>query len=121
MSLKKRPTILLIGNDTTLAYLLERFAERCEYKLDVNPEKPSAKDIKVINPAAIVFSSIEALEIFQALVEELASLDFPIMVCSSIADEARARELGADYCLLHPLIYDDFQTALMNASSSKRL
>jgi hypothetical protein len=28
--------------------------------------------------------------------------------------------LGADYCLLHPLTYDDFQTALMNASGSKR-
>ena len=36
-----------------------------------------------------------------------------------IVEKARAIELGADYCLLHPLTYDDFKTALVNATSSK--
>ena len=33
MSLNEQTTILLIGNDTTLNYLLGRFAERCGYRL----------------------------------------------------------------------------------------
>ena len=118
-SLTKQPIILLIGSDTTLSYLLGRYAERCGCQLAVNPENLSVKEITVVNPVVIVFPSKEILETRQILVGELASLDFPIMVCSSIADEARARELGADYCLTHPITYDDFQTALMNASGSK--
>ena len=121
MSLNQQPAILLIGNDTTLNYLFGRFAERCGYQLTVNLENSSIKEITTINPAVIVFSSTEILETFQALVGELASLDFPIVVCSSVADEARARELGADYCLFHPLIYSDFQRALTTATTSKRI
>ena len=121
MSLKERPTILLIGNDTTLSYLIGRFAERCGYQLAVNLENSSVREITAINPEVIVFPSTEILETTQALVGELTSLDFPIMVCSSIAEETKARELGADYCLLHPLTYDDFQTALTNAGASKRV
>lgn len=121
MSSKKKPTILLIGNDTALNYLLDRFAERSGYKLSVNLEKSLIKEINAINPAVVIFSSTEILETLQTLVEELANLDFPIMVCSSIADEAKARELGADYCLLHPLIYDDFQKALTTATTSKQV
>jgi DNA-binding response OmpR family regulator len=117
--LNEIPAILLIGNDTTLNYLLGRFAERCGYQLTAHLENSSVEEITVINPAVIVFPSIEILETFQALVVELTSLDFPIIVCSSVADEVRARELGADYCLLHPLTYDDFQTALTAAGVSK--
>lgn len=120
MRLKEQPAILLVGSDPTLSYLLGRFAERCGYQLAVNLESPSIREITAITPAAVVFPSTEILETSQALVAELASLDFPIIVCSSVAEETKARELGADYCLLHPLTCDDFQTALMNASASKR-
>jgi CheY-like chemotaxis protein len=121
MSLKERPTILVIGNDAALGYLLGRFAERSGYELAVNLDNSSIEQVAAVNPAVIVFPSTEILETFQTLVGELASLDFPIMVCSSVADEAKARELGADYCLLHPLVYDDFQTALASASASKHI
>ena len=46
------------------------------------------------------------------MVTDLASRDIPGLVCLSIADEARARELGADYCLMHPLTSDSSLTAL---------
>jgi hypothetical protein len=38
-----------------------------------------------------------------------------------VIEEARARELGADYCLLHPLTYDDFQKALLLVTASDRV
>jgi hypothetical protein len=120
MSLNEQPNILLIGNDTALNYLFGRFAERCGYQLVVSLENSSVQEITAVNPVVIVFPSTEILESFQILVGELASLDFPIMVCSSVADETRARELGADYCLTHPISYDEFQTTLMTASASKR-
>jgi hypothetical protein len=52
---------------------------------------------------------------------ELTSLETPIIVCTSVTEVAKAKELGADYCMLHPLIYDDFQNALAYAAAPKRL
>ena len=120
IGLNEQPTLLLIGNEPTLGYLLGRFAERCGYQLALNLEDSSVRKITAIKPAVIVFQSTEVLETNQTLVGDLMSLDFPIIVCSSVADETRARELGADYCLLHPLVFDDFQMALTNAAASKR-
>jgi hypothetical protein len=120
MDLKARPTILLIGNDTTLNYLLGRFAERNGNQLTMNLENLSIKQIELANPAVIIFTSTELLATNRALVEGLSSLDILIMVCSSVAEEGRARELGADHCLLHPLTYHDFQTAIALASTTKR-
>ena len=119
MNLKVQRTILLIGNDTALSYLLGRFAERSGYQLIVNSENSSIREITDANPAVIIFLSTELLEKTQALVVELASLEMPIVVCSSVADEAKARELGADYCLLHPITFDGFQTVLAIANPAK--
>ena len=119
MNLKVRRTILLIGNDTALSYLLGRYAERSGYQLIVNSENSSISEISDMSPSVIIFLSTELLEKTQALVVELAGLEMPIMVCSSVADEARSRELGADYCLLHPITYDGFQTVLAIANPSK--
>jgi len=112
-------TILLVDNDSTLAYLLGRFAERSGYRLTIISDGLSIQEIESIDPVAIIFTSVELLASSQALVVELSSLNTPIVVCLSIIEEARARELGADYCLLHPLTFDEFQTALSNASTSK--
>lgn len=113
--------ILIIGNDTTLCYLLGRFAERSGYQLKVDAENIPSHDIAALDPAAIIFLSIELLAKKQTFLTELAGLDIPILVCSSVAEETRALELGADYCLLHPLTYDDFQITLANIATSKRV
>jgi len=118
---KKSSTILLIGSDTTLGYLLKRYAERSGYQFKVNRESVSSREVADINPAAIIFLSMELLARHQPFVTELTNLDAPIVVCSSIIEEGRARELGADYCLLHPLTYDDFQAALAHTTASKRV
>jgi len=120
MDPKIKQTILLMGNDTSLSYLLRRFAEQSEYQLTVSPGKISIQDVTVANPAAIIFSSTDFMDKAQALVRELASFEVPIIVCSSVTDETRARELGADYCLLHPITYEGFQGALALANTPKR-
>ena len=120
MNPRTKQTILLMGNDADLGYLLGRFAEQSEYQLTVTSEKISIQDIMVANPAAIIFSSTDFMDKAQALVTELASIEVPIIACSSVTDEARARELGADYCLLHPITYEGFQGALALTNMPKR-
>jgi DNA-binding response OmpR family regulator len=120
MILPTQPTILLIGKDPKLSYLLARFAEHSGYQWKLRADKVSTHDVSAIDPAAIIFLSIELLARDQTFITELANFDAPIMVCSSAVEEARARELGADYCLLHPLTYDGFQAALAHVTASKQ-
>ena len=121
MNLNPQPAILLVGREPPLNYLFGRFAEQSGYRLTGNLENISMAEIETVKPAVILFLSIELLAKNQALVAELSSRESPIIVCSSSTEEARARELGADYCLLHPLTYNDFQTALETVIPSKRV
>ena len=121
MNPSPQPTILLVGRDTPLNYLFGRFAEQSGYQVTGNLENISLEEIEAVKPAVIVFLSTELLAKNQTLVAELASHESPILVCSSTTEESQARELGADYCLLHPLTYNDFQTTLEAIRATKHL
>jgi hypothetical protein len=112
MHANMQPTILLVGNDKALHYLLGRFVEESQCTLAVIPGIASAQEITDINPKSIIFLSRELLVAAQTLLTELTSIESSIIVCSAVADESIARELGADHCLLHPITYDSFQKAL---------
>jgi CheY-like chemotaxis protein len=117
MDAKKRQMILLVGNDEALSYLFARFVEQSECVLTAVAGTTSAQEIADVNPKAIIFLSMKHLEAAQTLMMELTSIETPIIVCSAVADEARARELGADRCLLHPVTYDSFQNALVSSTT----
>ena len=118
MNPKIERTILLVGTDETLNYLLGRFVEQAGDKLIVSPGIPSAQEIAGVNPKAIIFLSMQHLEFAEALMAELAAIEIPIIVCSAVTDQARAGELGADRCLIHPITYGSFQLALEVPSAS---
>jgi hypothetical protein len=87
-----RSKILLIDNETTpvFAYLIARYAKQGGQIL------PSLIETRALHPAAILFQSVESLEISQDLINNLGDCDAPV--------------LGAD--LLHPLTYDSDLAAL---------
>ena len=115
METSAQTTILMIGSDPALSYLIARYAQQGGYGIASLPASPTAAEARALQPAAVLFQSVEALETSQALVRELAGCDVPVLVCSSVTDEARAREFGADRCLLHPLTYDSVLDALTTA------
>ena len=104
--------IMLIGNDTTLTYLIRRYAEQGGYELTLLSTAPSGDEACDLKPAAILFTSIEQLEAAQSLVKDLTNCDIPVLVYSSAADEMRAQEIGADRCLTQPLTYESFLESL---------
>jgi CheY-like chemotaxis protein len=116
----KRPTILLVGNDDALTYLLGRFVEQSQCTLKAVPAIPSTQAIEDVAPKAIIFLSMKHLEAAQPLMTELTGIQAPIIVCAALADESRARELDADHCLFHPITFDHFQSTLVAGSSQKR-
>jgi hypothetical protein len=113
----RQPTIFLIGNDSVLTYLLRRYAEKSDYEMVIRDNVPTSWDVEQYQPLAIIFASIDQLQMNQSFVEAMSTAEIPVLVCASVSDEARARELGADECLLHPLVYNQFCTVLTNACS----
>jgi DNA-binding response OmpR family regulator len=108
----RSPVILLIGNDASLAYLIERYAERSGFEVYAHPIVPAPPVGLEVRPTAVLFLSIENLEAAQSQIAPWTSAEIPLLVCSSVNDQLRARELGADQCLVHPLTYDGFHAAL---------
>jgi CheY-like chemotaxis protein len=104
--------ILLIGADEALIYLMDRYAQRSGYRVHVADAPPAGALLRELKPAAVWFPSLESLEAMHPREGGLLSDDAPVIVCSSVADDTRARELGADYCALHPLTFPDFLAAL---------
>jgi hypothetical protein len=107
-----QPLILLIGHDPALVYLLGRFAERSGYQLLTSKAAPSVEEVYALQPAAILFTSLQTLELAQPFIAGLTGGNIPLLVCAAVADQARALDLGVDGCLLHPLTCDDFLTTL---------
>jgi hypothetical protein len=105
-------TILVVGGDNALSYLLRRYAERGGFRFcEVHPPW-QAPLCSSAGPAALWLPSIERLEAVKPREAGLVGDDSPVIVCSYIGDEARAHELGADFCAFHPLRYRDFLAAL---------
>jgi len=105
-------TIVVIGNDPMLGYLLKRYAEQSGCRMVTLESIPVVDEIAALDPSVLIFASIEHLQNGQELVGSHSLVEIPVMVCASVTDEAVARELGVDTCLLHPLTYDRFQEAL---------
>ena len=102
-----------------MQYLFQRYAGRIGYAVRFEESASPAEAIRRSEPEAVIFPSVELLEGAQALAVELTNLDIPIIVCSSVFDQEKTRELGADYCLLHPLVFDGFSAAVQAAARSQ--
>jgi DNA-binding response OmpR family regulator len=104
--------ILLVGDDEALTYLIERYGEQSGFRVRVERTPPNVSDGPRPEPAVVWLSSLDVLAAFRPRETGVISDDAPVVVCSSVADDQRARELGADYSVLHPLTYPDFLPAL---------
>lgn len=102
-----------------MAHLLRRYGEQSgSIDIDVCPV-PDIDVVRQAQPTAVVFLSLDQLQSEQPLIDSLASLETAVVVCAAVADEARARELGADDCLLHPVTYEHFLKVISAASLPK--
>ena len=120
MTLPALPTILYVGNDASLEYLLGRYAQRSGCRIESTPANLLETDVGALRPLSVWFSSLQVLETARAVRSAAASLDIPLVVCLSVADDARALELGADYVFLHPITYDCFISTLRGAYRSTK-
>ena len=117
MPTSKQPSILYVGNEPSLEYLLGRYAQRSGCQMVSVPAPSPAVDLAGLRPLSVWFSSVETLAASPDLRAAAASLDIVLVVCAAVADDARAVDLGVDYIFLHPVTYDYFVSTLDSAQA----
>ena len=104
--------IALVAGDASLTYLIERYTERSGLGIEVVADPPPANVLIGPAPVLVWFPSLESLARWRAASDQTTGNEHAVVVCTSVPDERRARDLGADYCVLLPLTYDDFRVAV---------
>lgn len=104
--------LVIIGGNSSFHYLIQRYAEKIGYSTLPLEAAITIDMVCDLHPMGVIFASLENLESSRTFVAGLANRDIPIIVCSSVIDQARAQECGADFCLLHPFVYDNFSLIL---------
>ncbi|MEP7359687.1 MAG: hypothetical protein ABI847_20715, partial [Anaerolineales bacterium] len=114
----EQPSILYVGSDPALEYLLNRYAQRsgCQVR-SVGGGSPDI-DLAGLRPLSVWFSSLDVLAASTWLRLAAANLDIPLVVCAAVAGDARGHDLGADYIFLHPVTYDSFVSTLGTSQAS---
>ncbi|MBI9050628.1 MAG: hypothetical protein JEZ00_14500 [Anaerolineaceae bacterium] len=103
-----QPKIVIIGSDERMTYLLKRYTEQSQCSLLMHATIPAVADILAIHPAAVIFLSMEILQTINHNIDALLAKEIFVIACVSAAEEALARESGADACLVHPFTYEEF-------------
>lgn len=113
------PVVLLIDDEQSLAYLIHRYgqASNCQV-MSVQLLDEARAIIKRTPPALVVLhvapQRLDSWEVVRALKADPATSGFPlVVVCAASIDAARMWEMGADYCLTKPVLYDDFRAVLV--------
>lgn len=121
--MNEAPTILLIDDDPGFAYLVQRYAQTSGVRFVGAAELDDALTLaRSLQPVLILIDltlpPIDGWQIVQALRAEQSTRAIPLAICSSVLDQARAWEEGADYCLPKPVMYSDFLAVLTRAGVS---
>ena len=113
------PVVLLIDDEQSLAYLIHRYGSACNCRVMSVQLLDEARAIIERTPPALVVlhvvpQRLDSWEVVRALKADPATSGFPVvMVCAASADAVRVWEIGADYCLIKPVMYDDFRAVLV--------
>ncbi len=106
------PTIILVGPDEELAYLMYRYAMESPDGITVQHAGSDIERTRASEAAVIWFESVTKLDEARPRERGIVGEDTPIIVSGSAADDRLATELGADHCARHPLTYSSFRAAL---------
>ena len=113
------PVLLLIDDEQSLAYLIHRYGSACNCRVMSVQFLGEARAIIEHTPPVLVMLHVTPLrhdswEVVRALKADPVTSGFPlVVVCAASMDAARVWEIGADYCLMKPVLYDDFRAVLV--------
>ena len=112
------PTLMVVGDDASFRYLIHRYAKKSAYHAVL---VHFAEDVLSIArrelPIAVLLEfdlpGERGRQALQALTTHPDTCEIPVVVCSWTDEAERSLDEGAAVYLRKPILYDDFQTALV--------
>lgn len=113
------PKVMIIGDDTEFAYLMQRYIAQGGYQAFVAGPNPGALDlVRQELPMCILMDvespSAQGWDILRMLKVDPHTRDIPVVICSWLDDEAHSLREGAEAHLRKPVMYDDIVMALQD-------
>jgi CheY-like chemotaxis protein len=110
--------IMVIGGDSHFSYLMQRYVGTSEHQIvfarlgedmlaQARCHKPAAIVLHVDTPETIGWQTLKVLK------SDLEIGKIPVIICSWLDDETRCMQMGADFFLQMPILYADFEAALV--------
>jgi two-component system phosphate regulon response regulator PhoB len=110
--------IMIIGGDSHFSYLMQRYIRNSAHNIifadlggdvlaQARCEKPVAIILAVEPPESVGWHFLQVLK------SDLEVGKIPVIVCSWVDDETHCLELGADFYLHMPILFADFESALI--------
>ncbi|MGC9522213.1 MAG: response regulator [Anaerolineae bacterium] len=111
------PTLVLVGDDTSFRYLIQRYAKKSACHLVSVPLTDDVSAVVLREGPGIVMVELDfpderGRKILRALKADPDTQEIPVIVCSWSHEPAWSLEEGAAVYLQKPILYDDFQAAL---------
>lgn len=110
--------IMVIGDDSHFCYLMRRYVWESAHQLVfANLDENALVLARQSKPAAIVLEvgspGTLGWEILRALQADDTTGQIPVVICSWQEEQKSGNELGAKVYLRMPILFDDFQAALV--------
>ncbi len=112
-------TLLVVGDDASFRYLIERYAKKvaCDVRFvpladdvvaDVLREAPGVVMLELDTPDERGRALLRALRLHPE------TRQIPVIACSWISEPEAALEEGAAHFIQKPILYDDFEAVLLD-------
>jgi CheY-like chemotaxis protein len=113
------PKVMIVGDDTEFAYLMQRYAAQGGYRAFVAGANPGVLALVRQELPMCILMDVESpcaqsWDILRMLKVDPDTRDIPVVICSWLDDEAHSLKEGAEAYLRKPVMYDDIVMALQD-------
>lgn len=115
------PTLMVVGNDASFRYLIERYAKKsaCHVMfVQLTEDVPSAvlREAPGVVMVELGIPDERGRSVLHALKAHPDTREIPMIVCSWTDEGEWGLDEGAAVYMQKPILYDDFHAALMGVS-----
>jgi len=116
------PTLVLVGDDVSFRYLIQRYATKSACQVVSVPlESDVTAAVRQAAPGIVLveldFLDERARGVLRALKAHPDTREIPVIVCSWPQEPEWSLDEGAAIHMQKPVLYDDFRAALINVGA----
>ncbi len=119
MTSRLTPTLVVVGDDASFRYLIQRYANKSACHTVFVSLTDDVSSVVLREAPGIVVVELDfpdewGWKVLRALKSHPGTSEIPVIACSWTDEAARSLDEGAAVYLRKPILYDDFKAALMD-------